>query len=237
MRMKKIKDLCGDNAMHLEPRQGTREQARSYCMKKDTQVDEPVEFGTWEVSPGKRLDLTEARALILAHNKVDELYKDPALDHIMTRHPRWAERVLSTKAVAFTVDIELRPWQEEVLALLQGEPVHRRIIWIWSHASNTGKTTFKDYVSLMIDTLPACGKIEDILYAYDLEKIIWFDFTRAQNGFESYHCLEMLSNIGFKLSTKYTSTKKFVNAHIVVTSNHAPDEGKLPQRFTVINID
>lgn len=49
------KILCSDTA-HMEPRKGTRDEARAYCMKQDTRVPgtEPVEVGEWsgEVSEG-----------------------------------------------------------------------------------------------------------------------------------------------------------------------------------------
>lgn len=237
MRMKKVKELFGDQSMHLEPRQGSREQARAYCMKEETQYAKPIEFGTWDVEPGKRIDLAKARETILKKRKRSDLYQDPELDQIMTKYPKWAENVLETKPVDHKVEIELRDWQVEVCELLAADPVHRRIIWIWSRASNTGKTTFKEYCATKWDLLPARGKLADIIYGYDKEQIIWFDFTRAQSGYESYDALEELSNHGFKYSTKFQSKKKFIRAHIVVTSNHPPDEVKLPDRFKVFCID
>lgn len=43
---------------HWEPRRGTREQARDYCRKQDgTYLDGPYEFGTWDLTPGKRNDI------------------------------------------------------------------------------------------------------------------------------------------------------------------------------------
>ncbi len=41
---------------HCEYRRGTRDQARDYCMKEDK---EPIELGTWVLSPGTRTDLAE----------------------------------------------------------------------------------------------------------------------------------------------------------------------------------
>lgn len=51
---------------HFEPRRGTREQARAYCMKNESRVIGPqylvgpFEFGRWELNPGKRNDLKSA---------------------------------------------------------------------------------------------------------------------------------------------------------------------------------
>lgn len=250
MRMKAIKVLFNNNALHLAPRQGSREQARHYSMcpgshclcgnewrDKKIIIEPPVEFGTWEVQPGKRIDLAAARETILKKRKRDELYQDPELDQIMTKYPRWAERVLDTKPVEHKVEIELFDWQIQVGELLCADPQHRQIIWIWSTQSNTGKSTFREYCATKYDLLPARGKLADIIYGYDNEQIIWFDYTRAQSGYESYDALEELSNHGYKFSTKFQSKKKFIKAHVVVTSNHPPDESRLPQRFLVFNVD
>ena len=223
--------------MHLEPRQGTRTQARAYCMKEESREEPPKEFGEWQIEPGKRIDLQAARERIYTKRKRDDLYQDPELDQIMTKYPKWAEKVLETKPEVIEVNIELYPWQKEIYSLLEKDPVKRRIIWIWSNQSGTGKTTFYDYCCSKFDVLPAEGKLTDILYAYDKNQVIWFDFARAQEGYESYSTLEKLSNHSYLMSTKYDSRKKYVKSHIVVTSNHPPDEEKLPDRFLIYNVD
>lgn len=42
---------------HFETRFGTRDEARNYCLKEDTRIDGPWEFGTWETQQGKRNDI------------------------------------------------------------------------------------------------------------------------------------------------------------------------------------
>jgi len=241
IRMNKVKQLFKVDSIHLEPRQGSRKQARDYCMKEESRWAPPIEFGTWEPDreQGQRTDFKAARELIVKKRKVEDLYKDPELDPIMTKYPRWAEKVHSAKPDGFKVDIELRPWQQQVVTLLDADPVHRRIIWIWSEASNTGKSTFFNYCSTKYDVLPCIGtKLWDILNAYDDEHILWFDLTRADKDYAPYKNLELLSNHGYQLATKGTPvTRKFVKSHILVTSNHKPDVGRLPGRFHIINVD
>lgn len=56
VRMGSAKKILGDNAVHLEPRQGSRDQARNYCMKEESRAPgfEPFEFGEWLVGETKR---------------------------------------------------------------------------------------------------------------------------------------------------------------------------------------
>lgn len=62
---------------HIEERKGTKSQARDYCMKSDTRIGEPMEYGTF-VDNGKRSDLSD----------IYELVKDGATDYeIMELYP------------------------------------------------------------------------------------------------------------------------------------------------------
>lgn len=62
---------------HIEPRKGSKSQARDYCMKSDTRIGEPMEYGDF-IDNGKRSDLTE----------IYELVKDGATDfEIMDLYP------------------------------------------------------------------------------------------------------------------------------------------------------
>ena len=54
---------------HCEKRLGTRDQAREYCLKEDT---EPVELGNWVRTPGKRTD-------------IQQLYQDAKNKHLSLR--------------------------------------------------------------------------------------------------------------------------------------------------------
>lgn len=45
------------NGIHWEVRRGTRDQARDYCIKEETRIDGPWEFGEWGQHKGQRNDL------------------------------------------------------------------------------------------------------------------------------------------------------------------------------------
>lgn len=65
---------------HWERRMGTREQARDYCMKDDTRMAGPWEYGTFESNQGKRSDLqAAARVAIETHSVQAIIDHDPSL--------------------------------------------------------------------------------------------------------------------------------------------------------------
>lgn len=56
MSFKAIKEILGQNT-HIEKRRGSRDQARKYCMKEDSRIDGPWEYGEWISGPGHRTDI------------------------------------------------------------------------------------------------------------------------------------------------------------------------------------
>lgn len=232
-----------DTTVHLDARRGTRDQARSYCMKKESRQhasDLPYEIGIWlEKTPGAREDLEAARVAIASKTSWNAVITDPELTNTVARHLSWAREVFNTRLIlAPCPEIELRKWQKKVLRFLNGPPVKRRIIWIWSIQSGTGKTTFFDYVSANIPTVPGADWV-NTLYCYDGERVVWFDRTRSESNDDKsvdifYRDLERWSNGSIHTSTKYVTCRKLVNAHIVVTANSEPDGSRLPQRFVTV---
>jgi len=71
-----LKKLC--NEVHWEPRRGTREQARAYCMKEESRLEPPVESGKWIKGQGERSDLSVVADSILSGISVKEVaYEHP----------------------------------------------------------------------------------------------------------------------------------------------------------------
>lgn len=57
-RMGPVKEILKNSKAHLEPRKGTREQARDYCRKEESRVDGPWEWGDFgKTRQGGRCDL------------------------------------------------------------------------------------------------------------------------------------------------------------------------------------
>lgn len=77
---------------HWERRKGTREQARAYCMKKESHIDGPWEHGLWEAGgQGRRSDLTDVADAILRGAPVTEVAEGNAETFI--KYHRGVERL------------------------------------------------------------------------------------------------------------------------------------------------
>lgn len=57
-RISALNRLTRKKGIHWDKRKGTRDQARSYCMKEETRLEGPWEYGEWNArSQGRRMDL------------------------------------------------------------------------------------------------------------------------------------------------------------------------------------
>lgn len=66
VRMTGCKRILGSNQVNVRVRNGTQDEARNYCMKEETRVAGPFEFGNWDGSKdqGKRTDLETIYKLV-----------------------------------------------------------------------------------------------------------------------------------------------------------------------------
>lgn len=76
MRFNTVKSMISPR-VHLERRRGTRDQAREYCMKEDTRIEGPFEFGEWipEIT-GFRADLERIRTDVKRGHTITQLWED-----------------------------------------------------------------------------------------------------------------------------------------------------------------
>lgn len=200
-------------------------------------LDGPYELGSRNIE-GKRDQLLVFREAVQHVRKFDELYEDPSIASVLARYPQYALKMftLERNKKIKTVEIDkLYCWQWGILYYLKQGWQTRRIYWIWSERSGTGKSSFGQFLCSRYDVLIASGEYKDILYAYQDQEVIWFDLARADqlNG-NLTSTLELLSNGGRQMSTKYQACQKIVQAHIIVTSNKAPPTDVLPNRLVSI---
>lgn len=82
--MKGVKEYFNDDTIHLEGRKGTQAQAREYCMKVDTKMSDPVEFGVLK-KQGKRSDIDDI---------YEDIEKGDTLKEILMNHKGNALRMV-----------------------------------------------------------------------------------------------------------------------------------------------
>lgn len=124
----------------------------------------------------------------------------------------------------------LRPWQQDIVNILDGEVDDRKIYWYWESVGNIGKSALVKYLHLKREALVCqSGKEADILYHVmmsDIETkdpgIVVYDIPRSHEGHVSYSALEQIKN-GMIFSPKYESGSKCFNPpHIVIFANFPP---------------
>lgn len=209
------------------------QNAWKYCMKEG----DFIEHGERPSYSGKRNDLKEFMETVDGgcRKKLNLMKEHP---QVYAKFPNFVNEYLARTHVETmqSPDIVLREWQNYILDYLKEDPIDRSIIWIWSNASLTGKTTFMKYVASQYkDAFLSTDDLnkKNILCAYEEQKIVHIDLTRdltpeQRNYLKS--TLESLSDQKLQFSGKYNSCMKYVKAHIVVTANQPP-VGGLPYRY------
>lgn len=222
---------------HFEVRRGTAEQAIAYCKKDEGRLDGPWEIGE-RVQQGQRNDIRAFHNSIVLGKTNRELMEEHTTEYY--KYQRLIKHVRTEYAPASDIpNIELRPWQQDLLERFRQPPVKRQIIWIWSTEGATGKTTFMDYVSYHFKVLPGSWKNDDNLYAYDGHQIVYWNIARAKETHpRMWEILELWSDHTQQLSGKYESATVRPIAHVVVTANISPPDFTLmsQDRFLEIRV-
>lgn len=232
---------------HIERMRGTPSQAWDYCLKDASAT--PAEDGGWrfiygdrprDPEPGRRSDLERIRDCVKSGMRWTQIIEEVPGALRYRKEIKMYEEALEEEKVVEPEQVLLRNWQLDLYGMLQGDPVSRRIFWIWSPHSGVGKTTT---MRVFMDSFPSTvligtRKLADLMYAYKQHRVIWFDMSRSDPlDAEMTTLLEQVSNGGYLFSAKYESVQKRVRAHIVVTSNRPPPEERLPQRCVEYRID
>lgn len=138
--------------------------------------------------------------------------------------------------------LEWRPWQADLASALSVEPDDRHIMWVKDLVGNKGKSTFvTHYVADPAnDAIVLEGRVVDMAYLYDKQRVVFFDITRTQVELLDHlmSFAEKLKN-GLLVSTKYmTQMKVFRPPHVVFFANVPCPPGKWSEdRVIAIDLD
>lgn len=140
-------------------------------------------------------------------------------------------------------DVHWRPWQKDVIDLIDAPVDSRTIFWIYESTGNTGKSFLAKYLVLEHSAVLVQGKGTDILHAVAktiesgvLPRLIIFDVPRVSQDFISYQALESLKN-GCASSGKYEGCQILIpHPHILCFSNSMPKLEKLSRDRWVIYV-
>lgn len=195
-----------------------------YAKKEDP---EPLAWGQGKVG-GKSDKVIEAMTQLdkCQHHSWRQVVICKECAPLIVPRYKWArEYFTASKPQVEPPEIDLQPWQHEVIQILKDGPIHRQILWIWSEASQVGKTTLLNYLRKEFSVLPVAGGLKDIWYAVANERpdILHLNLAREAKIEDWAVILEHLSDHGVKLSTKYETQSIHWAGHLVVTSNLPPN--------------
>lgn len=250
MAMTAIKKFMRIDTVHLEAKSknSTFEQAINYCKKITSEwIHERGVAPLDHKERSRKGGESKFDGLIKAVEAgVDRKTIDKTFPGIAAFCPQYISKLLNYQRLDMMPkpDWVLFDWQQTIKhTIMYSEPQDRKIYWIWSEESNTGKSTFfTQYMAyklkeklLTVDSL----KFADIIHAYNDQSCVHLDIPRCPEEDTNkflYVVLEKLSNRGAHFSGKYDSSMKILDAHICITANVAPQPFRLPERFIEVKI-
>lgn len=210
------KGRCGNNCTHTFSAHG-----KKMCKEFAPSVIDEVETGEWR-EENKRLDLVEARQLAESSRLWSDVIAEVDPNTFARYHK--ALRMWYDNRPRKEISLELQDWQENLKKELDKEPDWRSIIWFVDRDGGMGKTSFTRWYMSKFEATVLTGKVQDMLYAYKGERVVFVDLPRTSEGFMNYSALEKIKD-GVYLSPKYESSvvHRDYPVHVIVFANYSPD--------------
>lgn len=198
---------------------------RTYCMKGETRVEGPWEFGQWTQNKGPHGVKTLGELMALSPD--ERLGLTPVVYNQLARAEDHYRKHLKKERGPFAYSYH--PWQLQLSARL-GVVEDRRIIWIYDPLGGTGKTRFASWLASDSNSIYiTIEKKENLLYMVeDYHYTIIMDVARSEIEFLNYATLEKLKD-GFWVNGKYEGKRvhREAPANVIVMANSMPDTDKL----------
>nr|QBC98359.1 Replication Initiation protein [Gossypium darwinii symptomless alphasatellite] len=222
-----VKSLFGDLNPHLEKQRARRtDEARDYCMKEETRVSGPFEFGEYcPIGSHKR---RQRESVIRSPVRMAE--ENPSVFRRVKA--KIAEEEFQKTAHEIQIS-NLKSWQLRLKTLLERAPDDRTIFWVYGPDGGEGKSTFaRDLYRSGTWFYTRGGSADNVSYQYigHLGNNIGFDIPRDKKDYLQYSLIEMFKD-RLIVSNKYGPLMApLVNCiHVVVMSNFLPDFEKISQ--------
>lgn len=201
------------------------------------------EVGDDTTTQGQRTDLDRFKEAVTEANGTYTF--DQAMEEhssVVAQYERFVRSYITLHRPVREVETHaLRPWQQQLNAMLIGPPHPRHIIFVVDAAGNAGKSWFAAYYRMLHSAntqIIAPGKENDMAYLIkETSRVLFFDLPRSRVDHFSWSFLETVKNGEFD-SHKYEPTKKWFLGvpHIVVMMNQQPDRTLYSaDRYMIIN--
>ena len=140
-----------------------------------------------------------------------------------------------------------RPFQQEIIDMVQEEPDRRTIHWFWESKGQAGKTVLAEYLHIFHAAIITGGSSADMKHAISRwteitnkePRILIVDICRTDNfRKDGAKAIESIKN-GLFFDGKYESAMAhaFVKPHVLCFANEAPDKNLLSEdRWKIFKI-
>nr|AVC68956.1 replication associated protein [Cotton leaf curl Gezira alphasatellite] len=220
-----VKSLFGDLNPHLEKQRARKtDEARDYCMKEETRVSGPFEFGDY--CPAGSHKRRQRDAVVRSPVRMAE--ENPSVFRRVKA--KIAEEDFQKSAPEIQIS-NLKSWQLRLNQLLSRDPDDRTIFWVYGPTGGEGKSTFaRDLYRNGSWFYTRGGSADNVSYQYIgyLGNNVVFDIPRDKKDYLQYSLIEMFKD-RLIVSNKYEPIMApMLNCiHVVVMSNFLPDMEKI----------
>nr|AWC67811.1 replication-associated protein [Gossypium darwinii symptomless alphasatellite] len=220
-----VKSLFGDLNPHLEKQRARRtDEARDYCMKEETRVSGPFEFGDYCPSGSHKRRQRES----VIRSPVRMAEENPSVFRRVKA--KIAEEEFQKTANEIQIS-NLKSWQLRLKTLLERDPDDRTIFWVYGPDGGEGKSTFaRDLYRSGTWFYTRGGSADNVGLQYIgcLGNKYVFDIPRDKKDYLQYSLIEMFKD-RLIVSNKYEPLMApIINCiHVVVMSNFLPDLEKI----------
>lgn len=248
---KQIQDVMGP--FDCRPLRGTRSQARDYCIKSGGMA---VYVGDASVFDPEEAPLAKQAAIDWAHVinccNLSKSFGDFKRRFITTgdndctraaiaRIGFIKEMIAANSPPRRIISHLLTLWQRALITACKDSPVasHRKIYWVWSTESGTGKSSVADLLlqhDISVFIWPGESSLKDAIYMYQDQQVVVCDVPRDGRVDNLYPILESVSDQNLVSAGKYQGCVKRFFSHTIVLSNFSPDHDRLPGRIQEINV-